>query len=103
MILSEKCLVTHFDVYDLSPQVFARLIFLWQIRLTDGTTLKQTFSADEQLSAIRLYVEMNRSDGMGPFTFMTTFPRKVFTSEDMETPLKELGKAEVLLLLSFWI
>ncbi|XP_071833467.1 UBX domain-containing protein 1-like isoform X2 [Apostichopus japonicus] len=62
-----------------------------QIRLTDGTTLKQTFSADEQLSAIRLYVEMNRSDGMGPFTFMTTFPRKVFTSEDMETPLKELG------------
>lgn len=62
-----------------------------QIRLTDGSTLVQTFKADELLAAVRVYVEMNRKDGTGPFTFMTTFPRKVFSTEDMETPLKHLG------------
>ncbi|XP_050404145.1 UBX domain-containing protein 1 [Patella vulgata] len=62
-----------------------------QIRLTNGQALTQTFKAKESLAAVRLYVEMNRTDGAGPFTLMTSFPRKLFTSEDMEKPLELLG------------
>ncbi|XP_068117575.1 UBX domain-containing protein 1 [Hyperolius riggenbachi] len=63
-----------------------------QIRLLDGTALSQTFRAREQLAAVRLYVELNWPGApQGPFDFMTTFPRRVFTEDDMEKPLQELG------------
>ncbi|KAK7104054.1 UBX domain-containing protein 1-like [Littorina saxatilis] len=62
-----------------------------QIRLTNGQALTQTFKAKETLAAVRVYVQMNRSDGSGPFTLMTSFPRKVFTEDDMGKPLTELG------------
>ena len=65
---------------------------MFQIRLTNGQALTQTFSAKEQLAAVRLYVEMNRTDAPGPFALMTSFPRKVFSDNDMEKPLTELGK-----------
>ena len=41
---------------------------------------------------MRLYVEMNRTDGQGTFTLGTAFPRKVFTTEDYERPLDSLGE-----------
>lgn len=63
-----------------------------QIRLTNGTTLKQKFGAKEPLSAVKLFVELNRTDGEGPFTFMTSFPKKVFGPEDYDKPLDLLGK-----------
>ncbi|KAM9301832.1 UBX domain-containing protein 1 [Gastrophryne carolinensis] len=63
-----------------------------QIRLLDGTALAQTFRVKEQLAAVRLYVELNWPGGPeGPFNFMTSFPRRMFTEEDMEKPLQELG------------
>ncbi|XP_077180660.1 UBX domain-containing protein 1 [Paroedura picta] len=63
-----------------------------QVRLLDGTSLTQTFRAKEQLAAVRLYVELNRKDGgEEPFILLTSFPRRVFTEEDMEKPLQELG------------
>ncbi|XP_053133666.1 UBX domain-containing protein 1 isoform X2 [Hemicordylus capensis] len=63
-----------------------------QVRLLDGTSLTQTFKAKEQLAAVRLYVELNRKDsGEEPFNLLTSFPRRVFTEEDMEKPLQELG------------
>ncbi|XP_059149688.1 UBX domain-containing protein 1-like [Physella acuta] len=62
-----------------------------QIRLTNGQALTQTFGAKEPLSAVRLYVEMNRTDAQGPFSLMTSFPRKVFSSADMDMPLDFLG------------
>ncbi|VDL66174.1 unnamed protein product [Nippostrongylus brasiliensis] len=43
-----------------------------------------------QLSAVRLWLELNHSDG-APFTLLMPFPRKVMTDEDYEKPLKELG------------
>lgn len=43
------------------------------------------------LAAVRVYIELNRSDGDEPFSLMTTFPRKVFTDEDYELPLEQLG------------
>ncbi|XP_072277740.1 UBX domain-containing protein 1 isoform X2 [Pyxicephalus adspersus] len=63
-----------------------------QVRLLDGTALSQTFRAREQLAAVRLYVELNWPGGpQGPFNLITSFPRRVFTEEDMEKPLQELG------------
>lgn len=40
---------------------------------------------------MRLFIEMNRTDDNGPFQLMTTFPKKVFTDEDYDTPLDVLG------------
>ncbi|XP_056383469.1 UBX domain-containing protein 1 isoform X2 [Hyla sarda] len=63
-----------------------------QVRLLDGTALSQTFRAREQLAAVRLYVELNWPGGAEePFNLLTSFPRHVFTEEDMEKPLQELG------------
>ncbi|OCT81689.1 hypothetical protein XELAEV_18024197mg [Xenopus laevis] len=63
-----------------------------QVRLLDGSALSQTFRAREQLAAVRLYVELNWPGGPpGPFSLLTSFPQRVFTEEDMEKPLQELG------------
>lgn len=62
-----------------------------QIRLTDGKSIVQTFKAKEQLAAVRLWIEMNRTDGAGPFNIMQTFPRKVYTDDDMQRTLADLG------------
>lgn len=62
-----------------------------QIRLTNGQALTQSFSAKEPLSAVRVFVQMNGSDTPDNFTFMTTFPRKVFTTEDFDKPISALG------------
>ncbi|XP_058876739.1 UBX domain-containing protein 1-like isoform X2 [Acipenser ruthenus] len=62
-----------------------------QVRLLDGSALTSAFKAREPLAAVRLYVELNRTDGAEEFTLLTPFPRRQFTEEDMETPLQELG------------
>lgn len=62
-----------------------------QIRLTDGSTIVRKFGTNENLSAVRLWVEENRKDGNGSFNIMQTFPRKVFTNDDMMKSLSELG------------
>ena len=63
-----------------------------QIRLPDGSAMVHAFKAKETLSAVRLYVELNRKDGLaGPVKLMTSFPRKVFNDEEYETPLDVLG------------
>ena len=55
----------------------------------------QSFNVKETLSAVRLFVQLNRKDGGGSdgqaVKFMTTFPRKVFTEEEYEMPLSTLG------------
>ena len=62
-----------------------------QIRLTDGKSIVQTFKAKEHLAAVRLWIEMNRTDGAGNFNIMQMFPRKVYTDEDMMRSLADLG------------
>ncbi|VDM21029.1 unnamed protein product [Wuchereria bancrofti] len=64
-----------------------------QVRLLNGSTIKEKFKPDEPLSHVRLWVEMHCKDAMGgmPFTLMTPFPRKIFTDEDMEVSIKVLG------------
>lgn len=62
-----------------------------QIRLLDGTQLTQSFKSREQLAAVRLYVQLQQQEDTDNFNLMTSFPRKVFSEEDMEKPLQELG------------
>lgn len=63
-----------------------------QIRLQDGQKLEQTFKSKESLSAVRVFIQMNRSSGeSSPIKLMTSFPRKVFVEEDYEKPLEALG------------
>lgn len=59
----------------------------------------ETFTATEQLSAVRLYIEMNRTDGLNgtDFNLMTTFPRKVFTDDEYNSQLSTLGKLKAVL------
>jgi len=64
-----------------------------QMRLPDGSNIVQKFKAKEPLSAVRLYVDMNRKDGVSgsPAKLMTNFPKKIFSDEDYEAPLETLG------------
>ncbi|XP_042228110.1 UBX domain-containing protein 1-like isoform X2 [Homarus americanus] len=65
-----------------------------QIRLPSGTPLVQEFKAKESLSAVRLWISLNRQDGLpadAPFNLSMSFPRKVFSEEDMDKPLDILG------------
>ena len=61
-----------------------------QIRLQDGSALTETFSVNENLSAVRVFIQMKTGSDM-PFGLMTTFPRKIFDYEDYEKPLSVLG------------
>ncbi|XP_053952779.1 UBX domain-containing protein 1 [Anastrepha ludens] len=61
-----------------------------QVRLRDGSTLTETFNVKEQLSAVRVFIQLKTGEET-PFNLMTTFPRKVFTGEDFEKPLDVLG------------
>ncbi|XP_066982707.1 UBX domain-containing protein 1-like [Macrobrachium rosenbergii] len=64
------------------------------IRLPSGTPLVQEFKAKESLSAVRLWVGLNRTDGLSadaPIKLSTTFPRKTFSEDDMDKPLDLLG------------
>lgn len=62
-----------------------------QVRLTDGSSMVQVFKPTEQLASVRLWIEMNRKDGAGNFNLMQTFPRKVYTEDDMMRTLTDLG------------
>jgi len=63
-----------------------------QIRQTNGQPIVHSFGVKEPLAAVRLYVDMNRSDGAtGQVRFMTNFPKKVFSDEDYENTLENLG------------
>lgn len=62
-----------------------------QIRMMDGSTLVETFDAKEQLSAVRLFVQLKLGNASTPFGLMTSFPRKVFTGDDFDLSLEKLG------------
>ena len=66
------------------------------IRLPDGSSLQQDFNARESLAAVKLYVQLNRKDvaNEDPVSSAFTFrlpPAIVFTEEDLERPLVDLG------------
>ncbi len=77
-----------YRVEEKTPE-FSRL----QIRLPTGNPLIHTFGAGESLAAVRLYVQLNRVDAPSstPIRLQTNMPVKIFTEDDMQTPLQELG------------
>ena len=62
-----------------------------QVRLTDGKTIGHTFKAKEQLAAVRLWIEINRTDEHSQFSILQPFPRKQYTEDDMMRTLEDLG------------
>lgn len=79
------------------PQTYTEVKL--QIRLTNGNTLTHTFGAKEPLSAVRLYVQIHRTDDPGPFTLMTSFNRYIFGPDDFDKPLDLLGLAPTAVLI----
>lgn len=61
--------------------------------MPNGTALTETFDKNEQLAAVRLFVQLKQGDEPGSTNFgmMTTFPRKVFGTEDFDLTLEHLG------------
>lgn len=55
--------------------------------------MTETFDKNEQLAAVRLYVQVKQGDEAGtmPFGMMTSFPRKVFGVDDFDMTLEQLG------------
>ena len=67
--------------------------FPLQIRCFGGQVLTQTFKPSDTLVDVNKYILMNRSgDNLLPYTLMTNFPKKTFSSDDMSKSLQELGK-----------
>jgi len=63
-----------------------------QVRLPSGAPLVHAFGVKEPLSAVRLFVQINRTDGgTGEVKLMTNFPKKVFGDEDYDNTLENLG------------
>lgn len=61
-----------------------------QVRQTDGKVIQHTFKAKEQLAAVRLWIELNRTDDKGNFNILQPFPRKQYTEEEMMMTLEML-------------
>jgi len=60
-----------------------------QIRLTNGKTIKQIFKSSDKMRQVFEFVERERSDGVGPFNLMSSFPKKVFDHSNLDTQLSE--------------
>ncbi|XP_065832606.1 UBX domain-containing protein 1-B-like isoform X2 [Oscarella lobularis] len=60
-----------------------------QIRLPDGSTLRNNFAATDTLRAVLTYVESEK--GLENHSLATAFPSKLFTESDMDLSLKEAG------------
>jgi len=61
-----------------------------QIRLSDGRIITQTFQAEDTMQSVYEFVRNNRKGGVGSFSLMTTFPRRVYETGDMNKTLKQL-------------
>lgn len=68
-----------------------------QVRLFDGSTIRGRFSRDDTLSNhVRKWVDDNRTDGDGPYTFrilLTPLPNKVVEPGEESQTLGDLGLA----------
>ncbi|OAA75135.1 UBX domain protein [Akanthomyces lecanii RCEF 1005] len=65
-----------------------------QVRLSDGSTLRNKFQATESIKDIRTWVNKERSDGKGPYYFkqiLTPLPNKSIDTAEEGKSLRELG------------
>jgi len=59
------------------------------VRLTDGSILKGEFSSNTTLRHVYCWIQQQRTDGHASFTMMTSFPRKVFSNDNLDQTLAE--------------
>ncbi|KAM9981500.1 hypothetical protein ACTFIY_003798 [Dictyostelium cf. discoideum] len=57
---------------------------LIQIRLTDGTTIKGTFPLSTKLIDVHTFISNNTSQH-GKFTLSSTYPRKIYTNDELKS------------------
>ena len=56
-----------------------------------GGAIVHTFKATDTLVEVNQHILMNQDGSNAPFSLMTNFPKRLFTAEDMNKSLKELG------------
>ncbi|CAM8986349.1 unnamed protein product [Rhodiola kirilowii] len=61
------------------------------IRLSDGTSLRQKFHMTSTLREVKSYVNENQSSSMGSYDLAIPYPRRVFSDQDLSQSLLELG------------
>ncbi|KAJ6789488.1 hypothetical protein PWT90_00289 [Aphanocladium album] len=65
-----------------------------QVRLSDGSTIRNKFPASENVKSIRSWVDKERSDGKGPYFFkqiLTPLPNRSIDTTEEGKSLRELG------------
>ncbi|GMT00675.1 hypothetical protein PENTCL1PPCAC_22849, partial [Pristionchus entomophagus] len=62
-----------------------------QIRLPSGEVIRNTFSAQEELAAVKVWIEITRPELGTNWGLLVPFPRKVMTNDDMGMPLSALS------------
>ncbi|CAH8265787.1 unnamed protein product [Arabidopsis lyrata] len=61
------------------------------IRLPDGSSLQEKFSVTSILRMVKDYVNSNQTIGLGAYDLAVPYPRKVYSDQDMDKSLSELG------------
>ncbi|KAI9278631.1 hypothetical protein BDA99DRAFT_492685 [Phascolomyces articulosus] len=60
------------------------------IRQLDGSSIRNKFQATDTLSAVKDWIDQNRSDGDQPYKLLAQFPTRQFSIGDEQKSLKEL-------------
>ncbi|KAL5203997.1 hypothetical protein ABZP36_008868 [Zizania latifolia] len=61
------------------------------IRMSDGPSLQIKLMKDDNLRKVKDFVDENRGTGAGSYDLAMLYPKKVFTEQDMDTTLCDLG------------
>ncbi|KAK6255338.1 hypothetical protein SCA6_016643 [Theobroma cacao] len=61
------------------------------IRLPDGSSLREKFPVADTLRMVKDYVDRNQSSGMGSYDLAIPYPRKLFGDQDLSKSLLDLG------------
>ncbi|XP_021291247.1 plant UBX domain-containing protein 11 isoform X2 [Herrania umbratica] len=61
------------------------------IRLLDGSSLREKFPMADTLRMVKDYVDRNQSSGMGSYDLAIPYPRKLFGDQDLSKSLLDLG------------
>ncbi|CAN8286690.1 unnamed protein product [Cochlearia groenlandica] len=61
------------------------------IRLPDGSSLQEKFSVTSILRMVKDYVNSNQTVGLGAYDLAVPYPRKVYSDQDLDKSLSELG------------
>ncbi|CAA7050445.1 unnamed protein product [Microthlaspi erraticum] len=61
------------------------------IRLPDGGSLQEKFSVTSILRMVKDFVNSNQTIGLGAYDLAVPYPRKVYSDQDLDKSLSELG------------